>query len=370
MKKLLILTLLTLFILTGCNFIETPAQEKKTNSKENFNIDDSQLNIDNSYLYYYNTLSTKEKNIYTCIYNCLINCQSKIELPSSDYEQIVSINEYVLYDHPEIFYFNYFELQNRVDVCYYKPIYTYNQDEIVQLTNQLENIRSQFINSLDSNSSKYDKLKAIYNYVIEKNTYVDGAKDNQYITSALLYGNTVCSGYVKAIQYLCEAVDINSAYIVGKALNDDANSNHAWNLIEIDNDYYYLDATWGDYVDGQNAFTMYSYFMFDSDTMLKLYQPTSDYKNTINGKYCYFNYENYYSESYDLNQLKTMVRNYRNDGINWMEFKFSNNCYQQAKTNLIDNEQMFNLYNQYTSSSYSIQYFYLDSLNILIFKMS
>ena len=64
-----------------------------------------------------------------------------------------------------------------------------------------------------------------------------------------------------------------------------------------------------------------------------------------------------------------MVGNYRSNGINWMEFKFSDSCYQQAKTNLIDNEEMFDLYNQYASGSYSIQYFYLDSLNILIFKM-
>ena len=168
---------------------------------------------------------------------------------------------------------------------------------------------------------------------------------------------------------MLEAIDINSAYIVGKALNDSDNSSHAWNLIELDGDYYYLDATWGDYVDEQNAFTMYSYFMFDSDTMLKLYQPASDYENTINGKYCYFDYENYYNESYDLNLLKSMVGNYRSNGINWMEFKFSDSCYQQAKTNLIDNEEMFDLYNQYASGSYSIQYFYLDSLNILIFKM-
>lgn len=374
MKKFLIIIIIALFSLTGCNFFEAPVQKEKTDSKENIDIDididNDQFNDDTSYLYYYNNLSTKEKEIYSSIYNCLIDYQSKIELPSADYEQIVSINEYVLYDHPEIFYFNYFELQNQVDVCYYKPIYTYNQDEVTELTKQLENIRNQFISSLDSNSSDYDKLKAIYNYVIEKNTYVDGAKDNQYITSALIYGNTVCSGYVKTIQYLCEAIDINSAYIVGKALNDSDNSSHAWNLIELDGDYYYLDATWGDYVDEQNSFTMYSYFMFDSDTMLKLYQPTSDYKNTINGKYCYFDYENYYNESYDLNLLKSMVGNYRSNGINWMEFKFSDSCYQQAKTDLIDNEEMFDLYNQYASGSYSIQYFYLDSLNILIFKMS
>ncbi|MFR1628825.1 MAG: transglutaminase domain-containing protein [Thomasclavelia ramosa] len=167
---------------------------------------------------------------------------------------------------------------------------------------------------------------------MEKCRYVDNAKDNQYITSSLIYGETVCSGYVKAIQYLAEAVGIKSAYIVGKEIGaSDDEAYHAWNLIYLDDDYYYLDATWGDYDSEGNIFAMMNYFMFDSDDMLKLYEPLDQYEITKQGNYTYFKYENLYNENYNKAALNKMVKQYKHDNIAWMEFKFSDSCYQEAK---------------------------------------
>lgn len=369
MKKILI-TLITLTLLTGCGFFDqsdkqtttpTVKNETKTTKKKN--------SLDDCYLYYYEQLSKDEKEIYESIYDCVINHDEKTEVGSSDMETISNITSYVLYDHPEIFYLNYFELQNQVKVCYYIPKYSYTKEETSSLKSQIETVRDNFISSLDQNSSDYDKLKEIYNFVINKCTYVENAKDNQHLTSSLLYGDTVCSGYVKAVQYLCQAVDIKCSYIVGKALDDSQDINHAWNLIYLDNDYYYLDATWGDYVDQNDSFAMYAYFMFDSNDMLKLYQPISKYHDTKSGEYCYFNHEGLYNNSYNLNELKKQVSLYRNNNIEWMEFKFDDASYQSAKNRLINQQEMFDLYSSYTTGSYSVQYLYLDTLNVLIFKL-
>ena len=59
---------------------------------------------------------------------------------------------------------------------------------------------------------------------------------------------------------------------------------------------------------------------------------------------------------------------YKHDNIAWMEFKFSDSCYQEAKKRLIDQEEMFDLFNPYTSKQYTVQYFYYDNLNVLIFN--
>ena len=63
-----------------------------------------------------------------------------------------------------------------------------------------------------------------------------------------------------------------------------------------------------------------------------------------------------------------MVKQYKHDNIAWMEFKFSDSCYQEAKKRLIDQEEMFDLFNPYTSKQYTVQYFYYDNLNVLIFN--
>ena len=58
MKKIL-LTILSLFLLTGCfSFRE------KSNSRPAITIDTDYLSGDASYLYYYQSLSSKEKEIY------------------------------------------------------------------------------------------------------------------------------------------------------------------------------------------------------------------------------------------------------------------------------------------------------------------
>lgn len=43
MKKLLIIIIIALFSLTGCNFFEAPVQKEKTDSKENIDIDNDQF---------------------------------------------------------------------------------------------------------------------------------------------------------------------------------------------------------------------------------------------------------------------------------------------------------------------------------------
>lgn len=367
MKKIII-TFLSLILLTGCSFFQNddsnlqPANEQKT----------IELYQETNYSYYYQSLDDDEKELYTEIYNCLTNYDNKTEINTADYDTVSKINDYVLYDHPEIFYLNYYEIQNQVSHYYYLPKYSYTENEVTDLTNQLETVRNDFINSLDSSLSDYDNLKAVYNFVIEKSTYVEGAKDNQQVTSALIYGNTVCSGYVKAIQYLCYGLNINTAYIVGKPLVQTTENTeyHAWNLVVLEDDYYYIDATWGDYVDDNNSFTMYSYFMFDSNDMLKLYQPTDKYETTKTNTYCYFNHDGYYNNTYDLSNLSSMVRKYQNTNIQWMEFKFSDDCYQKAKSSLIDQQEMFDLFDNFASGQYQINYIYLDNLNVLIFKLA
>ena len=60
---------------------------------------------------------------------------------------------------------------------------------------------------------------------------------------------------------------------MGKEIGaSDDEAYHAWNLIYLDDDYYYLDATWGDYDSEGNIFAMMNYFMSVSYTHLDVYK--------------------------------------------------------------------------------------------------
>ena len=53
---------------------------------------------------------------------------------------------------------------------------------------------------------------------------------------------------------------------------------HAINMIKYDNDYYYIDATWGDLVLDDEEIINNNYLMFDSQTMKQMYDLDDHYK--------------------------------------------------------------------------------------------
>lgn len=361
MKKL-ILFMMSILLITGC--INKPITYKnKANHLKN----------ETAYLYYYNLLSKKEKQIYRDIYNCVYEHGERITLKTTDDDLIDKISKYVLYDNPEFFYFDSYTMYFNDDTTDMITYYTYSKKEIKKYQKQLDKVYTEFINTLPDDLNTFEQLGYIYKFVIDKCEYVENAKDDQEITSSLLFNKTVCSGYAKAVQYLCDKLEIDCTYIGGKQKDDPAGDiiGHAWNMVCLDNDYYYIDATWGDNVEENAVFAMNSYFMFDSTDMLKLYEPDDRiYEKTTTGQNTYFNHEGYYSETYDKTVLSKMVKKYRNNNAEWMEFKFSDNCYKEAKNKLIDQDEMFYLFNPYYSGEYSVNYITLDELNIIIFNLT
>ena len=90
----------------------------------------------------------------------------------------------------------------------------------------------------------------LYTYVAEHAEYESGPQD-QSMVSFFLDGRTVCAGYSKAYQYLMEKAGIPTTYISGVLNSDEAQTRygtnaHAWNMVEIDGDHYYMDVTSGD----------------------------------------------------------------------------------------------------------------------------
>ena len=63
------------------------------------------------------------------------------------------------------------------------------------------------------------------------------AENNQNIISVFLEGRTVCQGYACATKYLMDLLDIPCTIVTGTANGEP----HAWNLIELDGAYYYMD---------------------------------------------------------------------------------------------------------------------------------
>lgn len=108
--------------------------------------------------------------------------------------------------------------------------------------------------NLSQYETDFDKVAAIYDWITYNITY-----DYSYSISswegALVYKTSVCSGFAGLFSMLADEAGIESIYVSGKARGSDGWGSHAWNLVKVDEKWYFLDATF----DGVNL--GYSYFL-------------------------------------------------------------------------------------------------------------
>ena len=101
--------------------------------------------------------------------------------------------------------------------------------------------------------SDYDKSRILHDRVCDAVIYRFSDND-QSVVGSLLEGASVCSGYARAYQLLLQAVGIPSFCVTGHSRGQ----NHAWNLVQLDGEWYYTDVTWDDQND-KGGFIYYAY---------------------------------------------------------------------------------------------------------------
>ena len=89
-------------------------------------------------------------------------------------------------------------------------------------------------------------------------------KELKEVKKTLKSKKGICQQYSRVFQYLCEAVGIQCTYIGGYAKSDPTKSGlggkHAWNAVDIDDNWHLVDATFGaGYTDDKKKF----HFKFD-----------------------------------------------------------------------------------------------------------
>ena len=119
----------------------------------------------------------------------------------------------------------------------------------------------------DCPATKDDYLVELYLHdaLLSRCTYDQTATESavQYPNAysaygALVEGKAVCEGYAKAMQWLLTSSSIPTTVIRG--YSKDNQTAHMWNLVAINDEYYYLDPTWND----NDKHPQYTYFNITS----------------------------------------------------------------------------------------------------------
>ncbi len=304
--------------------------------------------------YAYDLLSEDRRQLYAEILMIMEGVRLEIPLCSSNEVIIEQVAACVLLDHPEIFYVDGYSYEKHmfagaVQKILFRPNYTRTKDEIDSARQQIDQYVQACFQKLPETADDYQKVKYVYEFIVLNTEYNLDAPDNQNICSVFLNRESVCLGYAKAIQYLLQQLGMEAAVVTGSVVTGES---HAWNLVKLNGQYYYVDATWGDasyFTDtgtGNALSTInYDYLCVTTADLLK----SHIIDNPVSVPNCGVLIDNYYVKeglyltSLDSLLLKEIFDRAYNNGWDCVSIRCSDvTVYNAVQEQLLDGQQIFN----------------------------
>ena len=295
--------------------------------------------------FYYSQLDEEEQLVYKEIYQGILDHEEKIYVHSSNAQDVNEILVNVIYDFGEIFWADgsctttaYEESLLNDAYSIIEPTYIYTQDERNLKEQEIENVVAQVISSVPAEYTEYEKIKYIYEYLVNNVQYVEEAPDNQNIYSALVGKQTVCAGYAKANQYLLNRLGIYCTCVIGTAAQEEEFESHAWNIVRCNDAYYYVDITWADPIETEEQPDIPLELLYDylccSETQLGSTHRTDEkytYPKCVSDDLNYYRMNQMYYETVNRDELLRAMYASIDGEKNSTVFKFSDSAlYQEA----------------------------------------
>ena len=103
----------------------------------------------------------------------------------------------------------------------------------------------------------------VQNIAYDREHLSDDVQDDHNLRGALLEGTAVCDGYAKTYALTLRKLGITGVLVTSKDIG------HAWNMVELDGNWYQVDCTWDDPVDGsdQLGYCMHKHLMCTTEEM-------------------------------------------------------------------------------------------------------
>lgn len=335
------------------------SETQETNETQTLDEEETKREIPEIY-YTYHHLSAPEQALYLEILDALTAMSGEVSVSTLDSALLDRVFEYVLNDHPELFYvegFQYTEhfIGDALTQITFAGTYSMTRDEARRSLVDIEKTLSDCMHEVPLNEDEYSTVKYLYEYLIDSTEYDKDAENNQNICSVFLGGRSVCQGYAKAMQYMLQKVGMQSVLVTGYT----GTERHAWNLVRVNGCYYYLDPTWGDAsytYDGsetqqaEDAVFLppvnYDYFLVTTDELSKshTFEDTAALPVCDSTQDNYYVREGLYFDHYDRGQLENIFDSDAVKMADYVTLKCADEqVYREMLAEIIDDRQIFGI---------------------------
>ena len=216
--------------------------------------------------------------------------------------------------------------------------YTMTLPEAQIALQQVESYAARCLAAPDVASAQtdYDKIIAVYRYIIEQTDYVLSEQDQSFL-AVMTKGQGTCAGYARTFQYLMHRMNIPCTLALGCG---EGGENHGWNVVYCDGGWYHIDVTWGDPVDASGApghSLEYTYCMLTDDEIFRTHTPDGDIPlPECSDVSCnYFRKSGLQLSQWDSVKYESLMRGALERGETWLTVRFDHAEDQAAALNAL-----------------------------------
>ena len=242
------------------------------------------LSFDYDLYPYFATLTEKEKDIYSLLFEELYKGSQKFECRvEANADDLSKSIDAVLNDHPELFW-----LDNKYSYTYdpddgsIKEI-TFDFYDFADTPEKLHKAKVDMeakadivISETRSKTTMVERELYIHDYICQNTAYDETAPYNQSAYSCLILNKSVCAGYARAFQYLMSRAGFICYYVAGRTegLNgqiiggSDEGGSHSWNMVVIEGSYYNVDCLWDDTASDTYGSAIYPFFNLTDEAFI------------------------------------------------------------------------------------------------------
>ncbi len=279
------------------------SEQNSQNNQNNQTVSNQTIEVDN---FYYNQLDEYGKIIYDKLYKNLDKLKTGTytadfdltfdELLHQEDGSDILNNSFQLainaltFDNPELFYIDITKINliTQITTRAFSTTYrisiggngqNYLSEDFDGLSSvnaevsNIENIKNDIISK--TGEDKVENLKIVHDYLVDTIEYnVEAGKNVYNIYGALVNKQAVCEGYARAYKLILDELGIPCIIACGTGRNSSGETeSHAWNYVQIDDNWYAVDVTWDDpVIIGNGSLTdtfRYRYFLVGSDEFFK-----------------------------------------------------------------------------------------------------